>query len=70
MKYLKYLHYLFYRLISENTVEENVLKNANQKHLLDNFAVDDRSFDISYFRKVWISRILLKCDLLFFFLKY
>lgn len=46
---MKYLNYLFYRLTSENTVEENMLKNAKQKRLLDDFV---GSFDISYFQKV------------------
>ncbi|CAF0868254.1 unnamed protein product [Adineta ricciae] len=40
-----------YRLISRNTVEENILKKANQKRLLGDLTIDGGSFDVTYFRK-------------------
>ncbi|UJR37799.1 hypothetical protein I4U23_030490 [Adineta vaga] len=40
-----------YRLISKNTIEENILKKANQKRLLSDLTIDAGSFDISYFKK-------------------
>jgi hypothetical protein len=41
----------FHRLISKNTVEENILKKANQKRLLGDLTIDGGSFDVSYFKK-------------------
>ena len=40
-----------YRLICKNTVEENILKKANQKRLLGDLTIDGGSFDVSYFKK-------------------
>ncbi|CAF0862550.1 unnamed protein product [Rotaria sp. Silwood1] len=40
-----------YRLISRNTVEENILKKANQKRLLGDLTIDGGSFDVNYFKK-------------------
>ncbi|CAF2050843.1 unnamed protein product [Rotaria magnacalcarata] len=40
-----------YRLISKNTVEENILKKANQKRLLGDLTIDGGSFDVNYFKK-------------------
>ncbi len=39
------------RLISKNTVEENILKKANQKRLLGDLTIDGGSFDVNYFKK-------------------
>ena len=39
-----------YRLISRNTVEENILKKANQKRLLGDLTIDGGSFDVTYFK--------------------
>jgi len=39
------------RLISRNTVEENILKKANQKRLLGDLTIDGGSFDVNYFKK-------------------
>lgn len=39
-----------YRLISKNTVEENILKKANQKRLLGDLTIDGGSFDVTYFK--------------------
>ena len=38
-------------LISKNTVEENILKKANQKRLLGDLTIDGGSFDVNYFKK-------------------
>ena len=40
-----------YRLICKNTVEENILKKANQKRLLGDLTIDGGSFDVTYFKK-------------------
>ena len=40
-----------YRLISKNTVEENILKKANQKRLLGDITIDGGSFNVNYFKK-------------------
>jgi hypothetical protein len=45
------LFFSFHRLISKNTVEENILKKANQKRLLGDLTIDGGSFDVSYFKK-------------------
>ena len=40
-----------YRLISERTVEENILKKANQKRLLGEMAIEGGNFTTSFFKK-------------------
>ncbi|TPX35898.1 hypothetical protein SmJEL517_g01823 [Synchytrium microbalum] len=40
-----------YRLISEHTIEENMLKKANQKRLLDNIVIAKGDFTTDYVRK-------------------
>jgi superfamily II DNA/RNA helicase len=40
-----------YRLVSERTVEENILKKANQKKLLGNIAIEGGAFTTDFFRK-------------------
>jgi len=40
-----------YRLISKNTIEENILKKAKQKRLLGDLTIDRGSFNINYFKK-------------------
>lgn len=39
-----------YRLISEKTIEENILKKANQKRLLGDLAIEGGNFTEAYFR--------------------
>ncbi|CAB0001194.1 unnamed protein product [Nesidiocoris tenuis] len=39
-----------YRLISNKTVEENILKKANQKRLLGDLAIEGGSFTTAYFK--------------------
>jgi len=41
-----------YRLISERTVEENILKKANQKRLLGDIAIEGGSFTTAFFKHV------------------
>lgn len=41
-----------YRLISERTVEENILKKANQKRLLGDIAIEGGSFTTAFFKEV------------------
>ena len=40
------------RLISEHTIEENILKKANQKRLLGDVAIEDGGFTPSFFKQV------------------
>jgi superfamily II DNA/RNA helicase len=40
-----------YRLISQNTIEENIFKKANQKRLLGDLTIDSANFDIDCFKK-------------------
>lgn len=45
------------RLISEKTIEENILKKANQKRLLGDLAIEGGNFTSSFFKSV--SKIVL-----------
>ncbi|GFT29328.1 helicase domino [Trichonephila clavipes] len=40
-----------YRLISERTIEENILKKANQKRILGNLAIEGGNFTTAFFKK-------------------
>ncbi|XP_064459250.1 helicase domino-like isoform X2 [Ornithodoros turicata] len=40
-----------YRLISERTVEENILKKANQKRLLGDLAIEGGNFTTAFFKR-------------------
>lgn len=40
------------RLISEKTVEENILKKANRKRLLGDIAIEGGNFTTVYFKSV------------------
>lgn len=44
-----------YRLVSERTVEENILKKANQKRLLGDLAIEGGNFTTAYFKTVSFS---------------
>lgn len=46
-----------YRLISEKTVEENILKKANQKRLLGDMAIEGGNFTTAYFKSTTIQDI-------------
>ncbi|KAK5645453.1 hypothetical protein RI129_006753 [Pyrocoelia pectoralis] len=39
-----------YRLVSERTIEENILKKANQKRLLGDMAIEGGNFTTAYFK--------------------
>ncbi|KZV44967.1 protein PHOTOPERIOD-INDEPENDENT EARLY FLOWERING 1, partial [Dorcoceras hygrometricum] len=41
-----------YRLISECTIEENILKKANQKRALDNLVIQSGSYNTEFFKKL------------------
>lgn len=41
-----------YRLISERTIEENILKKAMQKKRLGEMAIDDAGFTPDFFKQV------------------
>ncbi|XP_035827815.1 helicase domino isoform X2 [Aplysia californica] len=44
-----------YRLVSEMTVEENILKKANQKRLLGDLAIEGGNFTTAFFKEQTIS---------------
>nr|XP_033800900.1 helicase SRCAP isoform X2 [Geotrypetes seraphini] len=46
-----------YRLISERTVEENILKKANQKRMLGDMAIEGGNFTTAYFRQQTIREL-------------
>ena len=48
---LLYLIFYFDRLISEKTVEENILKKANQKRLLGDVAIEGGNFTTAFFKR-------------------
>ncbi|KAL9265329.1 PHOTOPERIOD-INDEPENDENT EARLY FLOWERING 1-like protein [Drosera capensis] len=41
-----------YRLISESTIEENILKKANQKRVLDNLVIQSGGYNTEFFKKL------------------
>ncbi|ODV91242.1 hypothetical protein CANCADRAFT_121715 [Tortispora caseinolytica NRRL Y-17796] len=41
-----------YRLVSEYTIESNILRKANQKRMLDNVVIQDGEFTTDYFSKI------------------
>ena len=43
------------RLVSERTVEENILKKANQKRLLGDIAIEGGNFTTAFFKKSTIN---------------
>ncbi|XP_058477545.1 helicase SRCAP [Solea solea] len=46
-----------YRLISERTVEENILKKANQKRLLGDMAIEGGNFTTAFFKQQTIREL-------------
>lgn len=46
-----------YRLISEKTIEENILKKANQKRMLGDLAIEGGNFTTAYFKSSTIQDI-------------
>lgn len=47
-----------YRLVSENTIESNILKKANQKRELDNVVIQRGDFTTDYFTKLSVKDLL------------
>lgn len=47
-----------YRLVSERTIEENILKKANQKRLLGDLAIEGGNFTTAYFKTVSLEILL------------
>lgn len=53
------------RLISERTVEENILKKANQKRMLGDMAIEGGNFTTAFFKQVaingccWLSSLII-----------
>lgn len=45
----------FFRLISERTIEENILRKANQKRMLGDLAIEGGNFNTAFFKKVCFS---------------
>ncbi|GMH08205.1 hypothetical protein Nepgr_010045 [Nepenthes gracilis] len=41
-----------YRLISESTIEENILKKANKKRVLDDLVIQSGGYNIEFFKKL------------------
>ncbi|XP_058828517.1 helicase domino-like, partial [Topomyia yanbarensis] len=48
----RYVH--IYRLVSEKTIEENILKKANQKRMLGDLAIEGGNFTTAYFKSTTI----------------
>ncbi len=47
-----------YRLVSEHTVEENILKKANQKRHLDEIVIANGSFTTEFFKQVDLRELI------------
>lgn len=56
---LRVLIPLLFRLISERTVEENILKKANQKRMLGDMAIEGGNFTTAFFKEVLTPVLLL-----------
>lgn len=51
-----------YRLVSEHTIEENILKKANQKRTLDNVVISGGGFTTDFFTRVNLQELLESQD--------
>ena len=51
-----------YRLVSERTVEENILKKANQKRLLGDLAIDGGNFTTAHLKTRTIRELFTEED--------
>ncbi|KAI9892111.1 MAG: swr1 complex component [Vezdaea aestivalis] len=47
-----------YRLVSESTIESNILRKANQKRMLDNVVIQEGDFTTDYFNKLSVRDML------------
>lgn len=55
----------FFRLISERTVEENILKKANQKRMLGDMAIEGGNFTTAFFKQVFFLKTRIDCFVFF-----
>lgn len=51
------MNVFFFRLISERTVEENILKKANQKRMLGDMAIEGGNFTTAFFKEQTIHEL-------------
>lgn len=49
---LQLIVFFHFRLVSEKTIEENILKKANQKRLLGDLAIEGGNFTTAFFKSV------------------
>jgi helicase SWR1 len=47
-----------YRLVSEHTIEANILRKANQKRMLDDVVIQEGEFTTDYFNKMSVNDVL------------
>lgn len=47
-----------YRLVSEHTIEANILRKANQKRMLDDVVIQEGDFTTDYFNKMSVQDVL------------
>jgi helicase SWR1 len=47
-----------YRLVSEHTIEANILRKANQKRMLDDVVIQEGEFTTDYFNKMSVRDVL------------
>lgn len=47
-----------YRLVSEHTIEANILRKANQKRMLDDVVIQEGEFTTDYFNKISVNDVL------------
>jgi len=47
------------RLVSEKTIEENILKKANEKRLLGSVAIEGGNFTTAFFRQVSVIAVCI-----------
>jgi helicase SWR1 len=47
-----------YRLVSEHTIEANILRKANQKQMLDDVVIQEGEFTTDYFNKISVRDVL------------
>jgi helicase SWR1 len=47
-----------YRLVSEHTIEANILRKANQKRMLDDVVIQEGEFTTDYFNKMTVKDVL------------
>ncbi|RDL34539.1 p-loop containing nucleoside triphosphate hydrolase [Venustampulla echinocandica] len=47
-----------YRLVSEHTIEANILRKANQKRMLDDVVIQEGEFTTDYFNKISVQDVM------------